>query len=146
MNLYIENPNNFDLRDFISNYLIDKIQKYFISNLDERRLIPIESYINDLPDIRSNINLRKNQSINLKNLLISAVYNIRYNVLPSGDCNIEIDPDAHSPYLNLNLQYLAKLVNYGSMGSPAYPIFDNTFNYIASNMDKYYEDYKNGGK
>lgn len=146
MNLYIANPNGLDLRDFISNYLISKIQNYFINNLDERRLIPIEAYINSLPDIRSNVNLRKNQSINLKTLLISAVYNIRYSALPNNDYNLDIDPNAYSPYLKLNLQYIARLVNYGATGSPSYPIFDNTFNYIASNIDMYYEDYKNGGK
>lgn len=145
MNLYIENPDNYILDDFINSYLIERIQSYFLSNLDEDKLIPIEKYINSLPDIKNYINLRKNQSINLKTLLKSAIYNLRYQKQYNGDYIIDVDPQALSPYLKLNLLYIARLVNYGTTESPAYPIFDKTFNFIASNLDNYYEDYENGG-
>ena len=69
MTLEIENPRNFNLDAFIETFLIPKIQDSFIKEINNKRLVKIEEFINKL-----GINIY-HQYISVRNILIASINN-----------------------------------------------------------------------
>ena len=142
MNFTINNCD-YDISDFISTTLIPKIKDTFISYLDTKRLIAFDIYLNSNKLRIFGINNPK-IIISSKNILLGAINNLKIN-RNSNNYIIEIDPNITIPKLKAKFIDIANLINYGNLGLSSYPIFDKTFNYVASIYGKLYEDYINGG-
>ena len=139
MKLEIANPNKIQLDDFIESYLFPKIQESFIKEIDSRRLIAINKYVNTL-----NI-ATFGRYVNVKDILIAAIYNLVYNKQSNGDYIVSIDSTQIAPNTRAKIIDIAQLVNYGTLSTPAYPIFDTVFSYFAKRLNNLYIDYERSG-
>lgn len=139
MTLEIENPEQLELDDFITSSLIPKIQESFVKEIDKVKLIPINEYINKLNISTFGV------YINAADILIAAVYNLIYTKQPSGNYIISIDSNQIAPNTRAKIIDIAQLVNYGTLSTPAYPIFDEVFSFFATRLNNLYLDYERGG-
>lgn len=143
MNLFIENSSNYNMDAFISGFLIDLIKKFFISKIDSARLIPIEEFLNSKVELQQFGHLKPIR-VDLKSILIGSIENLKWTKSSTGDYNIEVDPNQMVPNLQAKFIDIARLVNYGSLSTPAYPIYDDTFEYFADNLGNLIDKYLGG--
>ena len=115
-------------------YIIKKLQKYIIGNINVKKLIFIEAYIN----LMYTSQLRK--YISAKDVIISGVMNITYTIYPHKFV-IEIDSNQILYGTDAKLCDLCKLINYGVLGVSAYPIFTESFDYFKENLNVLFEQY-----
>lgn len=139
MELEIRNPNNLKLDEFIYDSLIPTIQEYVVSRIDNSRLIKIEEYLNSL-----NISEYK-RYISARDMIIAAVYNLKSTKQPDNSYIISIDSAQTAPNIRAKIIDIAQLINYGSLSTPAYPIFDDTFLFFADRLNDLYNKYSLGG-
>ena len=138
MTLYIKNPDGLPLEEFISLVLIPSIQRTFIDAIDNKRLYLIEKYINSLK-ISEN-----NKYIDLRSILISAIYNLVYKRTLDGNYIITIDATQKAVDISAKIIDIAHMVNYGTLSTPAYPIFDDVFSYFSDKLRDLYIGYCQG--
>lgn len=139
MNLIIQNKSNIELTDFC-NFIINKMQEYLPSIIDERKLVKFNEYLNNNYQIRFTY---KAYTLSVKSLLISGVYNLVCKK-HGNDYIIEIDRNVNIPNTYIKLIDIIKLVNYGNLSLQAYPIYDELMNKFANDLDMLYEQYING--
>lgn len=140
MVLEIRNPNKLDLDGFVEAFLIPTLQEEFPSIIDNKRLIPIQEYIDKL-----NLSPVGKYKVRIKDVLISAMYNLVSTQLPSKDYIISIDSSQLVPNTSAKIIDLVQLVTYGSLLTPAYPVIEEFFSYYASRLDSMYTEYITGG-
>lgn len=138
MTLEIENPRNFNLDAFIETFLIPKIQDSFIKEINNKRLVKIEEFINKL-----GINIY-HQYISVRNILIASINNLSYIKLPNNNYMLQIDSNQMLPNISAKLIDLAYMINYGTLSTPAYPIFTNVFSFFANRLQLLYSEYLRG--
>lgn len=115
-------------------YLIDLMRQWFITNLDEDKLIQIEEYVNSTPRYKSIY--RKH--INLKDICYSGIENLRYFKF-SGNSVIQFDYNISVYGLNnIKLIELLALVNYGNLLVKPYPVFNNMFSFFNKNINYFW--------
>lgn len=115
-------------------YIIKKLQKYIIGNINVKKLIFIEAYIN----LMYTSQLRK--YISAKDVIISGAMNITYTIYPHKFV-IEIDSNQILYGTDAKLCDMCKLINYGVLGVSAYPIFTESFDYFKENLNVLFEQY-----
>lgn len=135
MNLIINNFNNLYDEKFIL-FLIGEIQEYFLSQIDDKKLIKWTEYINQ--NIKFNKLFKKH--INAKDIIISGIYNLRYRKLYNKYI-IEIDDNVLVSDTDIKLNSLCKTINFGTLSMRSYPIFYKVFNDIQINLQSYYKQY-----
>lgn len=138
MTLEIENPRNFNLESFIKTFLIPKIQESFIKEIDNKRLLKIEEFINKL-----GINIY-HQYISVRSILIAAIDNLEYLKLSNNNYILRIDSNQMLPNISAKLIDLAYMINYGTLSTPAYPIFTKVFSFFADRLQLLYAEYLRG--
>ena len=138
MRLTIVNLRNLDLRDFIQSFLIPKIQEYFMSVVDCRRSQKIDDYIGTI-----NLSLY-NRKISMREVLVASIFNLVYTRYKDGKYVISIDPVKKLPNTKAKIIELAHMINYGTLSSPAYPIFDQVFNKFSTMLPDLYNEYIRG--
>lgn len=132
--------NNCDDIQFIK-YLIKLLRKQLLGSIVPGKLIKWDNYLNTLPIFKT----KYKKGITAKEIIYSAAFNIRY--MKSGqDYTIYIDNNQKIFGTNAKLYSICKLINYGNMQMQGYPIFTNTFNYIADNIQILYLRYQRGFK
>lgn len=131
MNLIIE--SSVDIIDFCK-WLITQIQSYMKSNLNIKRADIFDKYINE------NIPMQPKRILITKDLILSASYNLIVNKVQNNYI-IEIDPNIFIPNTFAKFINIMQLINYGNLVLPPYPIWTETFNYFADNINKYLDIY-----
>lgn len=141
MELYIENPQNLELEAFAQTILIPRIRLYIQSHLNVALLRAIEDYLNS-PKLLNQllINPQEPTLINAVNIVLAAANNLVINHFDN-DIIIRIDSEKTVPRLTAKLIELASLVNYGSLGCPAFPIFDQAFDEVAQQFPQLYKEF-----
>ena len=129
MRLAIKLDKKYNIESFIKIWLKKAIYIYLKEQIIKNKNLIIHNFNDDRCDV-------------YKNLLYAINYidikHIRDDII------IEINPN------NFNLENTAKLydicamVNFGSLSSPACPIFTKTFDYFAKNFWTLYKDYERG--
>ena len=99
------------------------------------RFIRKEIYLNK--KLLSNINqIELKDLIDASNsIIVSHLYNDSKFLL------ISIDPNKRNSRNTAKLYDICALVNFGSLQTPACPIFTKTFDYFAKNFQMFYENY-----
>lgn len=141
MNLVI-NKGDLEITNF-SYWLIPYIQEFLINQINKRKLIKFDKFLNDNKIIY--FNYKEDRIISSKNILIGAIYNLRV-INKANEIIIEINPNSIIPNTSAKFIDIIKLINYGNLLLEAYPILDKTMEYFASNIDYYYEKYMKGAK
>lgn len=140
MTLTVDNPDRLDLDGFISEKLIPEIQEVFPSMINDGKLISVNDFVNNTLKLSL-----QGRWIDVKDVLLSAIYNLVYTEMPDGSYVISIDSNQIVPDTRAKIIEVAQLVNYGNMSVPSYPIFDEVFNFFADNLNDLYIEYVEEG-
>lgn len=140
MTLTVDNPDRLDLDGFIAEKLIPEIQEVFPSMINDGKLISVNDFVNNTLKLSP-----QGRWINVKDVLLSAIYNLIYTEMPDGSYVISIDSNQIVPDTRAKIIEVAQLVNYGNMSVPSYPIFDEVFNFFADNLNDLYIEYVEEG-
>lgn len=140
MTLTVDNPDRLDLDGFIAEKLIPEIQGVFSSMINDGKLISVNDFVNNTLKLSP-----QGRWINVKDVLLSAIYNLVYTEMPDGSYVISIDSNQIVPDTRAKIIEVAQLVNYGNMSVPSYPIFDEVFNFFADNLNDLYIEYVEEG-
>ena len=142
MNLIIDQELDLDLSDFCD-FIIKYIQENLPRNLDERKLLRYDDYINN--NIKIDFAYNERRILSSKELIISSTYNLIKRKF-SKYYMIEIDPNIYIKDTNIKLVDIIKLINYGSLTLQPYPIYSNIMEEIAEDLDTLYEQFLIEGK
>ena len=77
----------------------------------------------------------------IRDILILSTYYLTYKQLPNSYV-IELNPNVNVPNTYAKFIDIVKLVNYGNLSLPAYPIYDEMMDYFADKIVYFYKEYK----
>lgn len=139
MQLVIENPKGLRLDSFCE-WLIPKISEALYSNIDSKKLIPFNNYINKYNIV--------NWTLYRRPIMCSEIIYLGMNYLVYHKTNnsyiIEIDSNINIPNSTTKIISLCNLINYGNMSLNAYPIFDKATDIIAEDLPNLYAKFLKG--
>ena len=140
MRLFISNPSNEKLDEFIYEYVIPEIQITFGLKLNSIHCQRWTKYFRSRDLGWRKYKNNKNVIPTAEEILISGVKNLR--VL---NCNntyiVEINPNEIAPKTNAKLIDICSLINYGNLDQNPYPIFEEAFADVASRLTDLYQEY-----
>lgn len=140
MNLEIKNIENLDLDEFCE-YLIERMQEYIVTSIDERQLERFDEYLNNTDTIR--FTGGRKGYISAKEILINSTYNLITKKVDN-EYNIEIDKNKYIYNTNAKFIDIVKLINYGNLSLAPYPIYDRMMNEFAENIQELWDDFIKG--
>ena len=115
-------------------YIIKKLQEYIIGNINDKKLVFIEEYINQ------NYKSIYRKHISARDILVSSAMNLTYQIY-ANKFTVEIDSKQILYGTNAKLYDICKLINFGVLGIGSYPILTESFDYFKDNLDYMYEYY-----
>ena len=136
MNLIIDDIKSKNFDSFVE-WLIEQTQQHFIGSINPQRLIVFDNYFKNFD---WGFTDKKTHFISTKQLLISAIYNLRYRKTMNS-YTIEINPNAVIPSTSAKFIDIAKLVNYGNVELKGVYVLTDTFEYFSKNVNKYFDKY-----
>ena len=137
MNLVIKNKDNLNLDNFC-NIVVTLMQNYMQTKIDDRQLIRFDAYLNN-NDIIMYMD-RSSRLVSCRNILIGSTYNLIV-IKNSDNYTIQLDSNINIPNTYAKFIDIVKLINYGNLALPAYPIYDDMMEYFAENLSDYYKIY-----
>ena len=132
MNLIIE--SKVDITDFCEWLVVEHITPYIATHINQKKAQRFDDIIN-----KYIVTLPK-RMLFTDDIILASAYNL---IVSKEDDNhiIRIDSNAFIPNTNAKFISIAELINYGNLSTQAYPIYTETFNYFADNIDKYFNMY-----
>ena len=115
-------------------YIIKKLQEYIIGNINDKKLVFIEEYINQ------NYKSIYRKHISARDVLVSGAMNLTYQIY-ANKFTVEIDSKQILYGTNAKLYDICKLINFGVLGIGSYPILTESFDYFKDNLDYMCEYY-----
>lgn len=115
-------------------YIIKKLQEYIIGNINDKKLVFIEEYINQ------NYKSIYRKHISARDVLVSGAMNLTYQIY-ANKFTVEIDSKQILYGTNAKLYDICKLINFGVLGIGSYPILTESFDYFRDNLAYMYEYY-----
>lgn len=125
------------LQGHFSTWLLDRIKESLIQNIDERKARNWDEYLNSENKFKS-IYLKKLKAVDM---LLIGINNI---VLTTTQDKLvyHIDNNQYVPGLDrVKVLDMCKLINYGTLSHPAYPLFTTTFEEIKTHLEEYIDEY-----
>lgn len=136
MKLEIGDPKNLLDRSFII-WLKLKIRDKVLADINEAKLVKWDLYFNNNSHFRS-IYKKK---LSTKDFIIAGAINLDY-IKSESSFIIRINNNYYTPGLDrVKLMSICKLINFGNTEVNGYPIFTDTFEYFAQNIQAYVEEY-----
>lgn len=114
------------------NYLIIQIRSYLLQNCYNKKLINAEKYLNNIFPI--------NKHISCATIMRLAAYNLYYYINDE-DLIITINENIFYENTSLKVFLLCKIINFGTLDLYPVSIFYESFNFVANNIVKYYEEF-----
>lgn len=137
MNLHISNKDELNLNGFC-NWLIEQMQIYMQSNIDERQLARFDAFIFNNQIIRTIDN--SNRYISCKSILIGSTYNLIYEKT-SNEYIISINPNINIPNTYNKFIDIVSLIDSGNLSLSSYSIYSDMMEFFAKDLQLYYEEY-----
>lgn len=137
MKLLITTDKKLLLNHEFCDWLIMQIRKKILLDINIKKVAIWQLY---LEKILADKILPK-QKISADNIILQGINNLEYIYT---DYSIEISVNNKINIQNLDqvkLISIIKLINYGNKDIVGYPIFTDTFNYFAENIDAYIDKY-----
>lgn len=137
MKLQIQDPENELTREF-GLWLVTRIKFYFNSELDTKKLIQWDKYLNDVESIES----LTNKPISAESILRHGINSLAVKKLPQ---QLEIFFPNNKFVLGLNrvkLDTMCKLITFGNQEISGYPILLTTLQHFADNINFYVRLYE----
>lgn len=114
-------------------WLLPKIQSKLISNIDQYKLERWDNYLTNSKSLKR----LYTQEYKAENIILFAANNLVCDGA-DGEITIHFNNTKLIPgFDRLLLNTLIKTVNYGTLDTKGCPIFTETFNYFAQNIDSY---------
>ena len=139
MQLVIENPEDKKLDSFCE-WLIPKISEALYFNIESKKLISFNNYINEHNLVNWTLYRRP---IMCSEIIKLGLYYLIYHKTNSSYI-IEIDNNINIPNSNTKIISLCNLINYGNISLSAYPIFDKAMDIIAEDLPDLYAKFLRG--
>lgn len=133
MNLIIDVDNSMDLDKFCK-WLCSKILDHAYNTINKDKLSKFNDYIN------VTLKMERKATLDVYSILIGGFNNLVYSRFPSYYI-IEIDKNAIIPKTLAKFIDIMKMVNYGTLSIPPYPIVDEIFTYFADNIRDFYKTF-----
>ena len=133
MNLIIDVDNSMDLNKFCE-WLCPKILEHAYNTINKDKLSKFNDYINVA------LKMERKATLDVYSILIGGFNNLVYSRFPSYYI-IEIDKNAIIPKTLAKFIDIMKMVNYGTLSIPPYPIVDEIFTYFADNIRDFYKTF-----
>lgn len=139
MKLEISDPKNLLDRSFIEWFKI-KIRNKIVADVNLKKLENWDKFFNNQSMYKS-IYKKK---ISTSDIILAGASNLDY-VKSESNFWIRLNPNIHTPGLDrIKLDLICKLINYGNRDLVGYPIFTDTFEYFAENINEYVDRYLHG--
>lgn len=139
MQLEISDHKNLLDRAFIE-WLKIKIRDKIIADIDPKKLENWDNFFNNQSMYKS-IYKKKISAIDL---ISAGASNLDYRISDS-KFQILLNPNIYASGLDrIKVDTICRLINYGNRDLAGYPIFTDTFNYFAENIDLYVSRYLYG--
>lgn len=139
MKLEIGDPKNLLDRPFIE-WLKVKIRNKILADVNLKKLENWDNFFNNQSMYKS-IYKKK---ILTSDIILAGASNLDY-VKSESNFWIRINPNIYTPGLDrVKLAVICKLINYGNRDLVGYPIFTDTFEYFAENINEYVDRYLHG--
>ena len=142
MQLIVPNSSETDQKPFII-FLINKLKKYLIENLNEKEIYRWNDYLKKARIAWGSINPKFQPSV--KNILIGAASNIIYEDFRN-EYIIKIDENQYIPDTSVKYVSICNLINDGCLDMMGYPVFTNGENYIIKNFNNLWLNYQEGNE
>jgi len=123
--------------DFID-FLKTKMIYAGLGEYNPKKTVLHEVYINEF------YKSKFKKHISAREVIISGLYNISWQRYVD-KIVIEINPNQLIAGTDAKLYEVCKLINFGTLDLPAYPIFTDLFETFKRNIDRWYDYYGNGG-
>lgn len=143
MELIIKNKDpieNNEIKSFCY-WLIKEIPTIALSLLNNKKLIKLNEFINKYNVIHWRF---KERYLSVKDIILGSFNNLIV-VQNNNNFIIKLNSNAYIPNTSNSYISIAKLINYGNINIPAYPIYDQVFNYVSKNLGIYYTMFNEGG-
>ena len=137
MYLHITNEAKLDL-DAFCKWLIPNMKQYLQINIDEKKLIRFNDYINN--NIRINNLNTSGYPLNPYNILVKSADYLVVKKL-NNQYIIALDETAYIPNTQIHIIDIIKLINYGNIELVAYPIYNELMEWFADNITVLYNRY-----
>lgn len=139
MKLEISDPKNLLDRSFIM-WLKVKIRDKILSDIDSKKLINWDKYFNN-NNVYKSIYKKKISSLDI---VTAGAVNLDFTKSESNFL-IFVNRNISAPGLDrIKLETVCKLINFGDLETKGYPIFTDTFEYFAKNIQDYVDRYLYG--
>lgn len=136
MELRIRDSNNIIDEQF-GRWLTERVKTKLLSNISRYRFVNWDTYLTESKQLKR----LYNRSYTVAEIVIFAASNISYVCVP-GEITISLNNTKFVPgFDRLSLQSIAKTINYGTLDIKGCPIFTDTFDYFAKNIDLYTRAY-----
>ena len=119
-------------------YVIRFLRSYIIQETNYRKLAALDAYLNSPNMFGDAVRI-----LSCRAIILSAANNLVFKRFHD-EIVITINNNKKFAGLNAKLYDLCKLINYGTVSVPGYPIFTEAFNYVADNIEFLYFNYKEG--
>lgn len=137
MNLHISNEDELGLDGFC-NWLIQQMQIYMQSNIDERQLARFDAFIFNNQILKTTD--KTDRYISCKSILIGSTYNLIVEKT-ANDYTICINPNINIPNTYNKFSDIISLIDSGNLSLPSYPIYSTMMEFFAKDLQLYYEEY-----
>ncbi|MBO5712066.1 MAG: hypothetical protein J6R47_04440 [Acholeplasmatales bacterium] len=136
MKLEISDPKNLLDISFI-NWLKVKIRDKIITDINPKKLINWDNYFNQNNVYKSIYKKR----ISTLDIIIAGANNLDFSKSES-NFMVNINHNIYTPGLDrVKIATVCKLINFGDLENKGYPIFTDTFDYFAENIQTYVDRY-----
>lgn len=140
MKLEILDPESLLSSDFYQ-WLVRQIRFEIIRKIDRRKLETWDIYFNESEDYKSITNL----DIKTENIILFGAKSISPTIHPT-QCTITFNKNQFVPGLDrVKVESVCKLINFGNLSIKGYPIFSDTLQYVADNINDYVKRFYTGG-
>lgn len=121
-------------------YLIGLMIDWIDNNINVRKLIHIDNYLNS----QVNWNWKyKPKKVLSKNIIKSAIYNLEI-LNNENNTILKLNSNAMIPESNISYLQIINLITYGNLSLVGYPICNTMLEYFSNNLSDIYMDYCEG--
>lgn len=121
-------------KDGFIRWLIDQVAVSILSHVNSPRINQLNKFVSD-----SNL-FKQDNSVDIRKAVIYAVRNFKVRKIKTG-WEVFIDPNILYPNTSIKVVTLCKLVDAGVIGIRGTNLFTNEFNFVTTNLKRYYEMY-----
>ena len=137
MKLLITTEKELLLTSDFSIWLIKEIRKQLLLDIDLKHIKAWQLYLEKLLADK----ILPKQKLSADAIILQGINSLEY-ILTDNSVEISVNNKITIPNLNqVKLISIIKLINYGNNDIKGYPIFTDTFNYFAENIDAYIDKY-----